>query len=174
MFFLQMSGFPGSGKSSLAKVIAKRTGAIVVDHDIVKTALIESLESAIDPKVAGKISYNIDWSLVEYYLSQQNSVILDSPCLYTEMIEKGQRLCTKYGTNYKYVECYLNDLTEINRRLKQRKRMQSQIREATEENFRLTINSSKKPSDSYGLIVDSSKPLHSYVNEVIEYINSKD
>jgi predicted kinase len=68
MFFLQMSGYPGSGKSTLARVISKKTGAIVVDHDIVKSALLESLESNFDPKVAGKVSYNIDWSLVDFYL----------------------------------------------------------------------------------------------------------
>lgn len=34
MFFLQMSGFPGSGKSTLGRLIAKHTNAIVIDHDI--------------------------------------------------------------------------------------------------------------------------------------------
>jgi predicted kinase len=34
-----MSGFPGSGKSTLAKQIAKRTNAVIIDHDVVKSAL---------------------------------------------------------------------------------------------------------------------------------------
>ncbi|BBH24337.1 hypothetical protein Back11_56820 [Paenibacillus baekrokdamisoli] len=95
MFFLQMSGYPGSGKSTLAKAISKKTGAIVVDHDIVKSALLESmksLESNIDPRVAGIASYDIDWSLVDYYLSESRSVILDSPCLYTDLLDKGTEI----------------------------------------------------------------------------------
>ena len=92
MFFLQMSGYPGSGKSTLARVISQQTGAVVIDHDIVKTALLESLDSEMDAKVAGKIAYHIDWSLVDFHLSQGQSVILDSPCLYAEMLEKGTAL----------------------------------------------------------------------------------
>ncbi len=42
MFFLQMSGFPGSGKSTLSREIARRLDAVIVDHDVTKTALLES------------------------------------------------------------------------------------------------------------------------------------
>lgn len=112
-----MSGFPGSGKSTLSREIAKQLKAVIVDHDIVKSSLMESLlEVPIHPKLAGKASYNIDWSLVEFYLSQGHNVILDSPCLYDELIEKGIPLSEKYPIKYKYVECYLDDMGEINRR----------------------------------------------------------
>ena len=42
MYFLQMSGFPGSGKTTLARRIAQITGAVIVNHDISKTALLEA------------------------------------------------------------------------------------------------------------------------------------
>ena len=45
MFFLQMSGFTGSGKSTLARQISKITGAVIIDHDIVKSALLKSLDT---------------------------------------------------------------------------------------------------------------------------------
>ena len=67
MFFVQMSGFPGSGKSTLSRQIAKRTKAVIIDHDIVKSSLLHSREGIpMDPKLAGKISYNIDWSLIDF------------------------------------------------------------------------------------------------------------
>lgn len=47
VFFLQMSGFPGSGKSTLSKYIAKLTGAVIVDHDVVKSALLKSLKAKV-------------------------------------------------------------------------------------------------------------------------------
>ncbi|MGE8205636.1 AAA family ATPase [Heyndrickxia sp. NPDC080065] len=173
MFFLQMSGFPGSGKSTLARVIAKSTGAIIVDHDIVKSALLESIEeSNIDSKVAGKISYNIDWSLIEFHLSQGYDVIFDSPCFYSEIFEKGSKLSKKYQAKYKYVECYLNDIQEINKRLKKRDRMPSQIHEvSSKNNFEIAIDNSKKPSDIKCLLVDSGQPLESYINDVKHYLN---
>ncbi|PEM67026.1 AAA family ATPase [Bacillus pseudomycoides] len=173
MFFLQMSGFPGSGKSTLSRRIAKSTGAIVIDHDIVKTALLESLETRqIETTDAGGISYEIEWALIDFHLSQGYSVILDSPCLYTEMLEKGMKLSKKYNVKYKYVECYLNNIEEINNRLKKRKRMISQIEKVeSEETFKKWLDGSKRPSDFTYLIVDSGKPLEDYIDKVMVYMN---
>lgn len=173
MFFIQMSGFPGSGKSTLSRQIAKKTGAIIIDHDIVKSALLQSIENiSLDAKSAGKISYNIDWSLIEFHLSQGQSVIFDSPCLYQEMIDRGIELSEKYNVKYKYIECYLNDFNEINHRLKNRESMLSQIRRvSSEEIFKYTIANSKKPTNCKYIVVDTSKPLTRYLNDVLNYIN---
>ena len=174
MFFVQMSGFPGSGKSVLSQEIAKQFGAIIVDHDIVKSALMNSIdETPIDPKLAGKISYNIDWSLVDFYFSQGHNVILDSPCLYDELIEKGLSLTEKYKVKYKYVECRLDDINEINRRLNERERMVSQITQApSQEAFDYTLANSKKPSGYRTLTVNTRLPIESYLPEVIDYIKA--
>lgn len=175
MFFLQMSGYPGSGKSTLARRIAKHTGAIVIDHDIVKTALLESMNTSIEAKAAGHVSYHIEWALIDFHLSQGRSVILDSPCLYEVMVDKGMSVAIKYGAAYKYVECYLNDRGEINRRLKSRFRMISQIEEASsEEGFQRTLAGSKKPPGLPCLVIDSSRPLDSYLNEALDYIRQRD
>lgn len=171
MFFLQMSGVPGSGKSTLARAIAKHTGAVVIDHDIVKSAMLAS-QADLDPNVAGKISYDIEWALVDSYLSQGLSVILDSPCLYTIMVEKGTALSQKYQATYKYVECALTDINEIDARLRTRQRMISQNHQVTsEEAFRNAFERSQRPSDTPYLIIDSTRPLDSYFDEVISYIN---
>ncbi len=42
------------------------------------------------------------------------------------MVEKGIGLCRKYGATYKYIECYLNNIEEINRRLQTREHKISQ------------------------------------------------
>lgn len=173
MFFVQMSGFPGSGKSTLARQIAKRTEAVIIDHDIVKSSLLHSIDGApIDVKLAGKISYNIDWALIEFQLSQGNNVIFDSPCLYEEIIVKGMDLTEKYNVKYKYVECYLDDMNEINLRLKNRKRMISQIKEIKSvDAFKYTIENSGKPPKGKSLLVNTQQPIESYLQEVMNYIN---
>lgn len=168
-----MSGFPGAGKSTLALEIAKRIDSVIIDHDIIKSSLLNSLdENHIDGKLAGKISYNIDFSLVDFYLAQGKNVILDSPCLYDEMIDKGMDICSKHNVNYKYIECYLADFAEINNRLKNRVRKISQISEVhSEENFFTTLKNSKKPPDKECIIVHTSDPVHTYIEDVIAYIN---
>lgn len=172
MFFVQMSGFPGSGKSTLSRQIAKRTGAVIIDHDIVKSALLKSLEEiSIDEKLVGKMAYNVDWSLVEFHLSQGQNVLLDSPCLYQEMVDRGIELSKKYKTTYKYVECYLNDFQEINNRLKSLNRMVSQIEVASsEETFKFTIENSKKPNEGLYIVVNTKQPLERYIDQVIRFI----
>lgn len=174
MFFLQMSGFPGSGKSTLSRHIAKRLNAVIVDHDIVKSSLMKSIEETpLDPKMAGKIAYDIDWSLVEFHLSLGANVILDSPCLYDELIQKGTRLAETYGASYKYVECYLDDMTAINQRLQQRERLPSQIAEVlSPEAFTHTLANSKKPVGHETLIVDTAQPLDAYFQEVTDYLKN--
>lgn len=173
MFFVQMSGCPGTGKSTLSRQIGKRTGAVLIDHDIVKSSLLNSIEDIpIDINIAGRISYNIDWSLIEFHLSQGQNVVFDSPCLYQEMVDKGIDLSKKYNVKYKYIECYLNDFHEVNFRLINRERMVSQIREISSEAvFKNTIENSKRPTEYQCLVVDTGKPLESYINKVINYIN---
>lgn len=172
MFFLQMSGFPGSGKSTLALEIANSTGAIVIDHDVTKTALLETPEGeGMDGKTSGSISYHIDWSIIESILSQGRSVIFDSPCLYEEMIKKGTDLARKYRASYKYVECYLDDFNVINQRLSNRERKISQIKEVKSfEGFKKTLENSKKPDGHRYLVVDTSKGLDTYIHGVMGYL----
>ncbi|MCK6255420.1 ATP-binding protein [Fictibacillus sp. WQ 8-8] len=173
MFFVQMSGFPGSGKSTLAREIAKRSGAVIIDHDIVKSALLYSMEEIqIDSRAAGRVSYEIEWALIDFHLSQGHAVILDSPCLYDEMVDKGTALAEKYHVKYKYVECCLDDLSKINARLKNRKQMISQIKDIkSEAAFEETMGNSKKPANHQCLVVDTGQPLESYIAEVMNYIN---
>jgi len=175
MFFVQMSGFPGSGKSTLAREIANRTGAVVVDHDIVKSALLENIdETPIDLILAGKVSYGIDWSLVEFHLSQGSSVVFDAPCFYEEMVQKGTKLAEKYNAAYKYVECYLDDLGEINNRLHKRETMISQFESFhSEEEFASTLENSKKPSNYECLLVKTDQQPEHYIQDVMNYINAE-
>lgn len=175
MFFIQMSGFPGSGKSTLALEIANRIDCVIVDHDVTKTALLQSVvEGGIDEDATGKIAYNVDFAFVDYYLAQGKSVILDSPCLYKEIIERGTEVSHKYGANYKYIECYLADYSEINRRLKSRQKRSSQIAEVTSaEVIQATLTHSKKLAPNDFLSVNSGEPLHNYINIVMNYIQKK-
>ena len=172
MFFLQMAGFPGAGKSTLAKVIAKLTGCIIVDHDISKTSLMNSFqELQLDEQHCGKISYEMDFSLVDFYLGQGRSVILDSPCLYDDILEKGQLLAEKHHATYKFIECYLDDFEEVNKRLQSRNRYISQIEKcATPESLQRTNEQCKKPLHNQYLTVRTAESMDTYLVEVMEYV----
>lgn len=171
MFFLQMAGFPGSGKSTLAKQIGVLTNAIVIDHDVVKSALLETASEHTDSLETGKMAYNVEWALIDTYLSQGRSVILDSPCFYKEGLERGLEVAEKNLAKYKYIECYLDDFKEVNRRLQVRTRLNSQIsRVDSEEYFRRALLNSKKPGNHKVLVINTSEPVQSYIDKAISYL----
>lgn len=124
LFFLQMSGAPGSGKTTIARAVGKATGAVVIDHDVTKSAL---LAAEVPVSVSGRASYQVLDAVARHLLQQGHSVIFDSPCFYEELLERGQGLANEFGAAYRYIECRLRDLHELDRRLTTRKRMPSQI-----------------------------------------------
>jgi predicted kinase len=176
MYLIQMSGLPGSGKSTLAKAIAANINSIIVDLDIVKSSILKSFNGNIDFKFAGKVSYDILFSLANYYLSQDRNVIIDTPCIYPEILDKGFTLCNKFNATYKYIETYILSIEEVNQRLKKRDRQISQISQVnsnvTNDNEYLElINMMKRPESINYLRLDTSKPLESYLSQAISYIN---
>lgn len=43
----------------------------------------------MEGKIIGQLSYDVDWSLVDFHLWNGHSVIMDSPCLYRNLLETG-------------------------------------------------------------------------------------
>ena len=77
LLLVQMSGVPGSGKSTIAREIRMRTGTVVLDLDVRKTAV---LESGVDFDSAGHVAYITVLAFARSLLDQGLSVVLDSPC----------------------------------------------------------------------------------------------
>lgn len=123
-YYIQMSGTPGSGKTTLATALSKELNAVIIDHDITKTAL---LISDIPTDIAGKASYNVLFALAPHLLRQGHSVIFDSPCLYDNILIQGQAFAKEAGAEYRYIECQVKDFKELDRRLRIRESSISQV-----------------------------------------------
>ena len=174
MFFLQMSGFPGAGKSTIAREIAKRKTVVIVDHDVTKSSLMKSFQTENYPQLnLGKVAYEVDFDLVEHHLSLGQNVILDSPCLYEEIIIKGTALAEKYHADYKYIECNLNDFQLTNARLDKRQAMLSQIKSVRDEtNYLHTLKHTKYPEGYPYMTVDTKQPIDRYIDVVMAYLEA--
>ena len=172
MFLCQMSGIPGTGKSTLARRICELTNAILLDVDTVKSSVMSSFDGDIDFKFTSKISYDIIFSLADDNLKVGNSVIIDSPCSFEIILERGENLAKKHGAFYKFIECHLEDLDEVNRRRIMRDILPSQAYNTPidENQYRDSIGKLKRPADGNHLLVNTSQMVDEYVKGVIEYL----
>ena len=116
---IQMSGAPGSGKTTTAELLAPRLDATIIPHDIIKSQL---LGNGMSFKDAGKTAYSIDWALAENAMRQGRSVIVDTPCFFRQIIDNGRNLAGKHDFGYWYVELSAdqNDLAVLDARLRAR------------------------------------------------------
>ncbi|KID83856.1 ABC transporter, partial [Metarhizium majus ARSEF 297] len=122
---IQMSGAPGSGKSTLARLLRSTIGGIVIDHDVLRSAILEPALVSFDQ--AAKQAYTLQWKLARDLLHQGvGTVIIDSTCNYPEVLEQGSSLAAQHGYLYWYVECRVGDIDMLDQRMRARQPMASQ------------------------------------------------
>ena len=120
---IQMSGVPGSGKSTLGKLLGQAIDAIVIDHDLLRSFF---LDNNIPFDQSAKQAYGLQWLLAEDLIKQGRSVVFDSTCNYQETLDRGSALAKQYDYEYKYVECKVNDVDLLDLRLQTRVSLRSQ------------------------------------------------
>lgn len=155
----------------MAKRIIQHVHAVVIDHDVSKTALLYTLPIGnFSDREIGKMAYDIDWSLVEYHLSLGQNVILDSPCLYDELLDKGIAISTKYGATYRYIECRHENHEEINARLRNRVRRPSQIDQVSYENWSKMNEHCKRPKNNLYLQIYTMNNREIPIEQIMSYL----
>jgi predicted kinase len=120
---IQMSGCPGSGKSTMADLLGQSINDVVIDHDLIRSFF---LNNDISFEQAAKLAYRFQWVLAEDMIKRERNVIIDSTCNYDETLKQGIVLARKYGFNYGYVECRVHDIELLDRRLRNRISLRSQ------------------------------------------------
>ena len=164
-FLLQMAGAPGSGKSALARLIGRCTGAVVIDKDILKTA---ALEVGVAERQAAEGAYEAFFALADHMLGQGLSVILDSPSFWETIPTKGTAIATKREVRYYFIECLCSDDSEIARRLRERPRLASQPDEPVSGEAQTIA-----PSGAY-LQIDTTQPIERCLALALDYLGASE
>jgi predicted kinase len=127
---LQLSGVPGTGKSTLARGLAAGLDLVVLDTDVVKSALLSTDVSLRD---AGRATYAAVLALAGDLLAQGRSVVVDSPCRYVDLLAAGQRVAADAGVPYRLIELWADDPADLLTRLTARDARPSQVTPAVPE-----------------------------------------
>lgn len=166
-FLLQLAGWPGSGKSSLARVLAPRTGAAVLDHDTTKSAL---LDVAIDARQAGPASYEVVFALAADLLDQGLPVIIDSPSAWRDIPRRELRLADQRAVPYHFIECDCPEDVAADR-LRARRARPSQVRDA-DGAAHLRRAGDRRPwrPERGVLTLDTTQPIEVCVQHALGYL----
>lgn len=167
MFLLQMAGVPGSGKSTLAEKIRMCTNSIIIDRDVVKSSM---LKAGIKDPLLTDTSYLIVFDLIDYYLSKDLDVIVDTSCYLDKTLQRGLELSKKYGADYKYIECRVDNFDYIEERIKSRKNLASQLTEPTLEKYNSLVDKSLKPKNKDILIVNTTLEEDYKMEDILGYL----
>lgn len=123
-FVVQMAGHAGSGKSTVARELAERTGAAVLDLDTIKSAL---LDAGLDWESSSRGSYAAIYALVDDLLSLDGlGVIVDTPSYWPEIGARLTATAAQHHTPYVFLECVADEAVR-SQRLQSRPRRRSQV-----------------------------------------------
>ena len=164
-YLIQMHGEPGSGKSTLARALGQELPALVLDVDILKTALLKAGQA---PGSVGPPAWEVMWDIVRALIPQGHSVVVDGPCGWPITEQKGMGAAAATGAAYRMVECVCPDREELARRLATRDALPTQPREIFDWSSR---PGSAEPR-SERVVVDMTQPLAAAVTAALDYVRS--
>ncbi|WP_433008626.1 AAA family ATPase [Kribbella sp. CA-294648] len=175
-----MSGVPGSGKSTVAAHVVHTFGAVAVDYDVIKSAL---LGAGFDLASSTKAAYEVMYAQARHVLAQGHPVVMDSPCFWPRILTEGMEIAREHNATYRYIECQVRDLKILDERLRQRPRLRSHRRGVNhppldlgneladgEALFRDGMNRIQRPPGNY-LQLDMHQPLPEALPKVDFYLN---
>jgi predicted kinase len=163
---VQMHGEPGSGKSTLARAIAPHIGAVVLDKDVIKAAL---LRGSVPEHQAGPAAYEVYFAQADDLVKLGHSVILDNPVYWPRVEERWHALAGRVGSPRLLIECVCADRAELERRLATRDALESQPRDALD----LTRHpGSAATSFQPRLTLDTTRPISDLVDEAVVYLRA--
>ena len=163
--FILMRGYPGTGKSTIARLLAAALHAPLIDRDIIRKVAVDVFGNL--PRV-GEFSYELMFALTREQLGLGLSVVVDTPLTYRKTFEQAQELARAFHTPLLVVHCQCPPEVQ-KRRLEGRKGKVSEFQITSWEEWeqwKLRF----EEFDDQGCIIDTTKPLDESLAKVMRSI----
>jgi aminoglycoside phosphotransferase family enzyme/predicted kinase len=179
MLFITV-GLVGTGKTSLAKILAERLGLVVIASDVTRKQLagipitehrFEEFDTGIYSAEFSRKTYDKMFSEAKDILSGGGSAILDASFIKAEERLKAKRLAEETGADFFIIECTLDE-EGIKKRLAQR------LEQGSASDGRWEIYQPQKtafepvaevPPKNH-VIIDTSKPVGENIRRVLDKV----
>ena len=163
--FIVMRGFPGTGKSTIARLLAAALHASLIDRDIIRQTAVHVLGEL--PQV-GQFSYELMFALVREQLSLGLSVVVDTPLTYRTTYEQCKELAKAFQTPMLVVHCQCPPEVQ-KRRLEGRKGNVSAFQITSWDEWEQWKPRFEEYEDG-GCIIDTSNPMDDSLATVMRSI----
>jgi predicted kinase len=166
---IMLAGLPGTGKSTVAHLVARELGWVVLDKDIVNTVL---LESGLSQTEAGQLAYEITLRIAEDLLTRQNlSLIVDTAGRHPFLLLRLKAMTEAANADFKVIR-FSAPVAVRSARLVQRKALPSQWTydqtvEGDEQRWYAHL-----PPDT--LTVDAAQPARQTAQLILAFIGHQD
>jgi predicted kinase len=161
-----MRGYPGTGKSTIARAIAAALHAPLIDRDILRQKAVDIFG---DHPQVGRFSYEMMFALTKEQLSLGLSVVVDTPLTYHTTYEQSKELASAYHTPMLVVHCQCPPEVQ-KRRLEGRKGKVSEFQITSWEEW-LRWKPRFEDFDDGGCVIDTSNPLDDSLAKVMHVIH---
>ncbi len=166
------AGLPGTGKSSLARSVARELKAVYLDKDTIKdTAMALGRDLKVEgiSELAGQLSYELLVNLARDNLTLGHAVVLDSPAGYRTFRENVERLARASQVELKLIECICTNEGLLRDRIEHRGADLPDYRTHDWETYRSDQARFERLSGPR-LIVDTAEPLQINMRKVLHYL----
>ncbi len=160
-----MRGYPGTGKSTIARAIAAALHAPLIDRDIIRQKAVDIFGDL--PEV-GRFSYETMFAIVNEQLSLGLSVVIDTPLTYHTTFEQAKALAREFSIPMLVVHCQCSPEVQ-RRRLEGRKGKVSQFQITSWEEWE-QWRARFEDFDDEGCAIDTSNPLDDSLTKIMRCI----
>jgi len=166
------AGTRGTGKTSLARAVARELQAVYLDKDTIKDcaiALAEKLKLDQMLQLAGPLSYELLVDVARDNLSLGLSVVLDSPAGYQVFREKIKGLARSARVEFRLIECICTDERLLRQRVESRSQDLPAYRTRDWANYQHDLAQFERLTERR-LVVDTAESLSVNLRKVLAYL----
>jgi aminoglycoside phosphotransferase family enzyme/predicted kinase len=173
-------GLVGTGKTTLAKALARRLGLVVIASDVTRKQLagvpltehrFEGFDGGIYSAELSRRTYDKIFSGAGDVLGEGGSVVLDASFIKAEERLKAKRLAEEAGAGFFVIECRLDEANI-------KKRLERRLKEGTVSDGRWEIYEPQKKAfepvreatSPKHAIIDTSRPLGENIKRILDKI----
>jgi len=164
--FIVMRGYPGTGKSTIARLLATALQTPLIDRDIIRRTAVDLLGNV--PHV-GRLSYELMFALTREQLSLGLGAVVDTPLTYRTTYEQCKALAQEFHLPILVVHCQCPPEVQ-KRRLEDRKGKVSEFQITSWEEWQQWKPRFEEYEDG-GCVIDTSNPMDESLAKVMRSIH---